>query len=79
MSSMVEIAEIISRDTLRLPTEIAAQFRPSDRFVVWAEGDMLHLKRIMPPPVTDIVAKAPEGDPLSLDEINEIVHRLRQQ
>jgi len=48
-------------------------FRPLDRFFVWAEGDALYLKRIIPPPVTEIVAQAPEGEPLSLDEINDIV------
>ena len=76
---MVEIAELTSRHTLRLPTEIAARFRPLDRFVVWAEGDTVHLKRVTPPPVTSIVAQAPEGEPLSLEEINEVVHQVRRQ
>ena len=76
---MVEIAELTAQYTLRLPTEIAARFRPSDRFVVWAEGDTLHFKRITPPPVTGIVAQAPEEAPLSLEEINEIVHKVRHR
>jgi hypothetical protein len=76
---VVEIAELTSRRTLKLPADIAARFRPADRFVVWAEGDVLHLKRITPLPVTDVVAQAPEGKSLSLDEINEIVHRVRSQ
>jgi hypothetical protein len=76
---MVEIAELTPQYTLKLPPEIAARFRPLDRFVIWVEGDALHLKRITPPPVTSIVAEAPEGDPLSLEEINEIVHQVREQ
>jgi len=76
---MVEIAELTSQHTLKLPAEIAARFRPSDRFVVWTEGDTLHLKRITPPPVTGIVAQAPEEEPMSLEEINEIVHEVRRQ
>jgi hypothetical protein len=28
-------------------------------------------------PVTEIVAQAPQAEPLSLDEINEIVHEVR--
>ena len=76
---MVEIAELTAQDTLKLPTDIAARFRPADRFVVWVEGDTLHLKRITPPPVTRIVAQAPEGEPIPLDEINEIVHQVRRQ
>ncbi len=76
---MLEIAELTSKRTLKLPAKIADQFRPSDRFVVWIQGDALHLKRITSPSVTDIVAQAPEGDPLPLEEINEIVHKVRQR
>ncbi len=76
---MAEIAEWTPQRTLRLPEAIAVRFRPLDRFFVWAEGDALYLKRITPPPVTEIVAQAPEGEPLSLDEINDIVHKVRRQ
>ncbi|RMF31064.1 MAG: hypothetical protein D6759_10705 [Chloroflexi bacterium] len=76
---MVEIAEMTSQRTLELPEAIASRFRPADRFVVWVEGDTLYLKRITPPPVTEIVAQAPEGEPLSLDEISDIVHEVRRQ
>ncbi len=76
---MVELAELTAQQTLKLPAEIAARFKPADRFVVWAEGDTLHLKRVTLPPVTDIVAQAPEGEPMLLDEINEIVHQVRRQ
>ena len=40
---------------------------------------MVHFKRITPRDVTEIVAEAPEGEPLSLDEINDIVHEVRRQ
>jgi hypothetical protein len=76
---MTEIAELTTSDTLRLPAEVAARFRPSDRFMVWAEGDALYLKRIAPRSVTDIVAEAPPGDPMSLEEINDVVHQVRQR
>ncbi len=76
---MVKIAEMTDKDTLRLPSEVAELFRTSDRFVVWIEGDTLHLKRMTPPQVTRIVNEAAEGDPMSLDEINEIVHEVRRQ
>jgi len=76
---MAEIAEWTAQRTLKLPEAIAARFRPMDRFFVWAEGDTLCLKRITPVPVTEIVAQAPEGEPLSLDEINEIVHEVRRR
>ena len=76
---MVKIAELTSRRTLKLPPEVADRFRPSDRFIVWAEGDTLYLKRITPLAVTEITAQAPEEEPLALDEINEIVHEVRRR
>ena len=76
---MVEIAELTSQDTLKLPDGIAARFRPLDRFVVWVEEDTLTFKRITPLAVTDIVEQAPEGEAMSLEEINEIVHQVRSQ
>ncbi len=75
---MVEIVELTEQKTIKLPPDIAARFQPSDRFVVWTEGDTLHLKRVTPRPVTYIVDQAPEGEPMSLDEINEIVHQVRR-
>jgi len=43
------------------------------------EGDTLHLKRITPPPVSRIVAERPEGEVMSLEEINNMVHSVRRQ
>lgn len=76
---MIEMAELTAQQTLKLPPDIAARFQPSDRFVVWMEGDTLYLKRITPPSVLDVVEQAPEGEPLSLDEINDIVHQVRRR
>lgn len=76
---MVEIAEMTTSDTLRLPAAVASRFRASDRFIILVEGDALQLKRITPPPVTDIVAQAPADEPMSMEEINEIVHEVRRQ
>ena len=76
---MTEIAELTSNDTLKLPAEAAARFRRSDRFMIWVEGDALYLKRIAPRSVTAIVAEAPPGEPMSSDEINEVVHQVRRQ
>jgi len=76
---MVEIAELTAERTLKLPSGIAARFQPSDRFVIWAEGDTLYLKRVTPPSVLDMVDQAPEGEPMPLGEINQIVHQIRRQ
>ena len=76
---MIDIAELTDTNMLKLPAKLARQFHVSDRFVVWMSGDTLHLKRITSPAVTDIVAQAPEGVPLSLDDINDIVHQVRRE
>ena len=75
---MFEVATLKLNHTLELPVEIAEQFQPSDRFIIWQEGDTLHLKRITPSPLS-AVAQAPADVPLSLGEINEIVHEVRRQ
>ncbi len=73
---MFDIATLTQRDTLQLPVEIAKNFNQSDRFIVWMDGDTMHLKRIKPSPLK-IVEEAPYEEPLSLDEINQIVHEVR--
>ena len=74
------IVELASDFTITLPAEVTHGFRPNDRFAIWPQGDMLILKRVTQPKVTDIVAAAPEDDsPLSMAEINEIVHEVRKQ
>jgi hypothetical protein len=75
---MAEIAELTAQNMLKLPEEIAGYFRTTDRFLVWREGDTLYLKRITPPAVLDRVAEAPEEEPLSLDDINVLVHDARR-
>jgi hypothetical protein len=74
----VEVVEFKAPNTLTLPSTIAERFRPADRFVVWLEGDTLHLKRMFAPSPTELVAEAPEGEPLSLAEINALVHEVRR-
>ncbi len=76
---MDEITELSARRTIRLPDAVAARFRPSDRFLVWADGDTVHLKRITPPPVNQIVERAPAGEPLAMEEISEMVHDVRRR
>lgn len=74
MSTFAQLAEDLS---LILPDEIAEQFRPSDRFIVWIDGDTIHLKRLTPSPL-QVVEAAPEGDPLSYAEIDDIIHEVRR-
>ena len=57
---MSDLATLTVDHTLQLPDEIAKRFRPSDRFVVWVDGDTLHLKQVMPSPL-QAVADAPKA------------------
>jgi hypothetical protein len=75
---MNDLATLRPDHTLELPAEIAAYFQPSDRFIIWMDGDTLLLKRLAPSPL-DKVEQAPNNEALSLDEINEIVHEVRRQ
>lgn len=75
---MTTIAFFIADQTLQLPTRIAQQFQMSDCFIVWQDGDTLHLMRITPSPL-QAVEQAPDEEPLSLDEINDVVHEVRRQ
>jgi hypothetical protein len=75
---MFEIATFTPEGAVQLPQRIARYLSPSDRFVVWLEGDTLHLKKIAPSPL-DIVEQAPVGEPLSSDEIDAIVHEVRSR
>lgn len=76
---MPEITELTTDGKLTLPGALAAQFHPSDRFLVWADGDTVHFKRITRPRLTDLVAEAPVGQPLSPEEISEEVHEYRRR
>ncbi|MBI3921429.1 MAG: hypothetical protein HY318_08445 [Armatimonadetes bacterium] len=75
---MHEFAILTSDRTLQLPAEVYERFLPSDRFIVWMDGEALHLKRIAPSPLK-VVEQSPTGEPISLDEINEIVHEVPRQ
>ncbi len=76
---MTAVAELTAPNLLKLPPEVAALFRLEDRFVVWAEGDTVHLKRITPGLVLDIMEQAPDEEPMPMEEINAIVHEVRRQ
>lgn len=75
---MFEIATLTPNHTVQLPPEIAKQFLPKARFIVWWEGDTWHLRRLTPS-LLQRLADAPEDEAISLDEINDIVHEVRQR
>jgi len=73
---MPDVATFTTNQSLHLPAEVVRRFRPTDRFIVWVEGDTIHLKRLVPSAL-ERVEQASPGEPMSLDEINEVVHEVR--
>jgi hypothetical protein len=78
---MFEIATLTPDGSLQLPVDMVRALTPSVKFLVWQDGDVLHLKPMTAdlPSLLDLVAEATEDEYLTLDEINEIVHEVRQQ
>jgi hypothetical protein len=76
---MEAIVEITADGTLKLPADLAARFRPSERFFLWEDGDTLHLKRLSAPPLDVLVDEAGDEDRMSMQEIDEIVHEVRRE
>jgi len=74
---MSAIARLTGNDIVELPADVARRFHPQDRFLVWVEGETIHLRRLGRSPL-DLVEEAPDADPLSLAEINDIVHEVRR-
>ncbi len=74
------VVELTENNMLHLPDNLVREFRTGERFVVLRYGDTILLKRISFPRITDIVAQTPsEEPPLTMEEINEIVHEVRRQ
>ena len=76
----MELATFTPNLNLQLPIEVAKHFLPSDRFMVWLDGDTLVLKKVVPS-ITRRLEGVPRGNPMpmSLDEINDVVHSVRHR
>lgn len=74
------VVELDANNRVQLPADLVNGLRVGERFLALRLGDTILFKRIHPPRITDIVANTPETEPpLTLDEINEIVHEVRRQ
>ena len=88
LKTVLKRIDAILRKLHELRQAVVARNRPTEKSLTsqlygalgqgsWDEYNLLN--RTSTPPVAEIVAQAPEGEPLSLDEINDIVHELRRQ
>ncbi len=68
----------VSNGTLTLPPETAKQIAPNTEFTIISAGDTIILKKITPPRLTEIAARAPKDKAMSLREISGEVQRYRR-
>ncbi len=77
---VAHVVQIGDDNTITLPADVMQAFKPTDRFLVLRQGDTLILKRVDPVSYLERVASTPSSEPpLTLDEINEIVHEVRRK
>ncbi len=67
-----------SNGTLTLPPETAKQIAPDTEFTIISAGDTIILKKMTPPRLTEIAARAPKDKQMSLSEISGEVQRYRR-
>ncbi len=79
-SNVVTVVTVGADNTITLSSDITQAFQPDDRFLVTIQGDTVILKRISTVNVLDRVEATPDDEPPpTMDEINAIVHEVRQQ
>lgn len=65
--------------TITLPSMVAQQFQPEERFALLQQGDTLILKRLTTMSPVDRANATPDpAGPPSLDEIDDMVHAVRR-
>jgi hypothetical protein len=69
----------IVNGTLRLPAEVLEWAQPDAELMVFIEGDMLILKKVRPPRLSELAGRAPGDVEMRLQEVAEEVHRHRRE
>jgi hypothetical protein len=69
----------IQRDgSIQLPETVLRRFPKDSDLMVWAEGDVIVLKRLRPPEPTEFAERLP-GEGMSLEEIDVEVQAHREE
>ena len=69
----------VEEGLIRLPPALARWLQVGERLVAVAQGDTLVLKRLRPARLSEIAERAPDEEPMPMDEIVAEVHRARQE
>jgi hypothetical protein len=73
----MELAKVVN-GTIELPSSLARWLGQNDELAVFAQGDTLILKKILPPRLTEFAARAPDDEPLPMSDIVAEVKRVRR-
>jgi len=74
----MEAVKIESDGSIQLPRKVLRRFPKRCELVIWAEGDVIVLKRLKPSRVSAIAARRPEKE-LPLAEIDAEVQAHRKE
>jgi hypothetical protein len=64
---------------IKFPKTFERFIKPDDELLVWYEDDTISLKRIRGKSTLDLAEKIPDKNPISLEEMDRIVHKVRQK
>ena len=74
----MQAVKIQTDGSIKLPKEILRLFPSASELAVWAEGDMIVLKRLRSLKPSQIAERAPEKE-MPIEEIAAEVHRMRRE
>lgn len=74
----MQAVKIEADGSVRLPKGVLRRFPKRSQLLVWAEGDMIVLKRLRPPEPTAFAERLP-GEGMSLEEIDAEVQAYRKE
>jgi hypothetical protein len=74
----MQAVKIEADGSVRLPKGVLRRFPKQSELMVWAEGDVIVLKRLRPPEPTEFAERLP-GEGMSLEEIDAEVQAHRKE
>jgi hypothetical protein len=74
----MEAVKIEEDGWVRLPKGVLRRFPKKSELMVWAEGDVILLKRLRPPEPTEFAERRP-GEGMSLEEVDAEVQAYRKE
>lgn len=74
----MEAVKIERNGSIQLPRKVLRRFPKNSELMMWAEGDVIVLKRLRAPDPTEFAERLP-GEGMSLEEIDAEVQSYRKE